>query len=355
MKKSFLFIIAVLFSMIIPFSIAKGQNIDEINQLKAEKKALEEKLKRCQNNNRQKNVETIQRLQKEKDSLSNIIEDIRGEVEKVQSEAEAKVKAEIDAKSIKIDNFIKDSVFLEYLLWYCDMDNDGVLTQWDAEHTYVIDIGKDDSHLNFYDPSNQITSIDGIEKFVNLKWFVCSGNTISKIDLSRNIQLETIIVNGCKLEMLDVSKNEKLKHLECRNNLLESINLKNTPNLLFLDVCNNRMSTIDISLCTKLKIFNCSGNALVNLDVSNNMELRTIDCSNNNICEMSFIKNTLLDNINCSKNKLTNVDVRNDRIVIRYIDCSKNKYLRYVYFSEGCKVISYNRGHDTSFIYRKTE
>lgn len=327
-KKSFLFIIAFLFSMTIPFSIAKGQTMEEIKQekAKAEKNKSNTDLKKRPNNNK-KNIETIQILQKEKDSLSNIIEDIRGKVEKMQSEAEAKVKAEIIAKSIKIDDFIKDSVFLDYLLSYCDVDNDGKLTQWDAEHTYIIDIGIDKSHSNISGSFNQITSIDGIDKFINLKYLVCSGNPIKKIDLSKNEQLETLIANKCGLRELNVSNNEKLTRLECNNNSIYLIDLKNNPNLLSLDISKNHISSIDISECTKIK---------------------TIDCSDNMMTgTLSFPRNKSLVRINCSRNNLSKIDVK-ECIEIKYIDCRKNKKLETIRIAKDNKDIPIEMPHSTS-------
>ena len=348
-QKHYLFVIAVAISLVASLSVAKGQTIDELNtrvkQLEAENRDLRNKNQRLQkglSKNAAESENVIKQLQEENDSLLAVIEDIRT-VEKARSEAEA------NSKLVTINSDIKDPVFLEYLLRCCDMDNDGVLTQWDAEHTYIIDIERDKSLLNFFGTSNQISSIEGIEHFVNLRKLICSGNSIPRIDLGKNTLLETFIANGCALKTLDGLKNDRLIHLECSNNLLYTLDLKNNPNLLHLDVSKNKMSAIDVSGCTKLNTLNCSGNELTRLDVSKNVALQTLDCSNNKISKLSFTNNTSLDNINCSKNKLTDVDVRNGSVEIKFFDCSKNKDLEFVYFSEGCRILEDKRDAKTYY------
>ena len=350
-KKHCLFIIIVLSCLIIPLSIVNGQTIDEVEQLKAQLKAQKTKYENNIKKERQakeKAEKNIRLLQKENDSLVTVIESIRA-VEKGQSEAEA------NTKLVTINSEIKDPVFLEYLLRYCDMDNDGILTQWDAEHTYVIDISRDKSLLdgmNVFRSSNPITSIEGIEYFVNLKRLVCSGNSIPQVNLSKNPLLETFIANECKIKILEVSKNDRLTCLECSGNLLNTIDLKNHPNLQTLDVSNNKMAAIDISGCTKLRNFNCSGNALMSLDVSKNIALQTLDCSSNKISILSFANNTSLDSINCSNNKLTDVDVRNGILEMKFFDCRKNNNLEYVYFSKGCRIPPENDKRDARTYYK---
>ncbi len=345
-RKHYIFVVSILISMFAFLPVLSGQTVDELNtrvkQLEAENRILEAKVKKLQKGKSKSDAEAeenMRLLQKENDSLW-------AEIQSIKAAERAHFDAETNTKSVKIS--IKDPLFLEYLLRFCDMDNDGILTQWDAEHTYVIDIARDKSLVSFIGNSNQITSIDGIEHFVNLRRLVCSGNSIPQMDLSKNTSLETFIANGCELKILEVSKNDRLIRFECSNNLLNTIDLKNHPNLEVLDVSKNKMAAIDISGCTKLKTFNCSGNALTDLDVSNNVELQTIDCSNNKIGTLSFSKNTSLNDINCSNNKLTNVDVKNG-IDIKYIDCSKNKDLEYVYFSKGCKILSNKRDPKTYF------
>lgn len=338
------------FSLMVVFTVNHGecmaQTIDElrltVKQLEEKNAVLESKLRKIQKGKNKSDAEAEEAIR----SLQEENKELQSELNRISKENNDKQEAENNSKHQKLD--IEDPVFRDYLLRYCDMDNDGALTQWDAEHTYVIDIGRDKSLLNVIGNSNQITSIDGIKHFVNLRRLVCSGNNIPQIDLSNNVLLETFIANGCGLKLLDVSKNNRLAHLECNNNLLYTIDLKNNPDLLYLDVSKNKMAAIDVSKCTQLRQFNCAGNALTNLDVSDNNELRIIDCSNNKLTALLFAQNTALDNINCSNNRLTDLDVRNG-IDIKFIDCSKNKELEFVYFGKGCRVLSDKRDPKTYF------
>lgn len=342
-KKYFLFVALLLSFLINSFSVAKGQTYDElktkVNQLESETYKFKNEIKNLKKTNKSLNAENIQ-LKKVNDSLSTVIE-LFPRVEKTDPETHTKLDT--------ISNDIKDPIFLEYLLKYCDMDNDGVLTQWDAENTYIIDIGRDKSFWDFFGISHQITSIDGIERFINLKRLVCSGNAITQINLSKNVLLETFIANGCELEELELPKSDKLIHLECNNNSLYTIDLRNNPNLQNLDVSKNKMTAIDIAECSKLKILNCSRNELINLNVSKNVQLQKLVCSNNKINRLSFTHNTSLDYINCSNNKLTEVDVRNGIVEIKFFDCRKNKDLKSVSFSTGYRILSDKRDAKTYY------
>lgn len=332
--KHYIYVAIVIINLVVSFSDARGQNntAEEIRRkmdivTTGKKQGQATRGKSSSNTSYTKLKEENKQLHNTIDSLSNIIKEYRNEAEKAHEEAKAKANADSIAKSNKINTYIKDSVFLDYLLSYCDVDNDGKLTQWDAEHTYIIDIGIDKSHSNISGSFNQITSIDGIDKFINLKYLVCSGNPIKKIDLSKNEQLETLIANKCGLRELNVSNNENLTRLECNNNSIYLIDLKNNPNLLSLDISKNHISSIDISECTKIK---------------------TIDCSDNMMTgTLSFPRNKSLVRINCSRNNLSAIDVK-ECIEIKYIDCRKNKKLETIRIAKDNKDIPIEMPHSTS-------
>lgn len=343
-KMRYLFVTMILMSLLGLLSESKGQTIDELNtrvkQLEAENRTLEAKLKKLQkgkNQSEAKAEENIRLLIEENDSLWSEIQSIKAD-KKAQSEAEA------NAKSVRIS--VKDPAFMEYLLRYCDMDNDGVLTQWDAEHTYIIDIARDKSSSRTN--NTNITNLEGIEYFVNLKRLICSGNSIPQLDLSKNVMLETLIANGCELKLLDVSKNVNLVKLECNNNLLYTINLSINSNLRDLSLYKNKLAVLDLSGCIELKSLMCADNTLTSLDVSNNVELELINCSSNRLTQLSFVNNSKLVDIDISNNSLTTVDLQNG-IDINYLDCTRNKNLSYVTLSKGKKVLADRKDAKTQY------
>lgn len=340
-KLAFLFVMLLL-----PMVMLQAQTYDElritVGQLEAKNKKLEEKnqkldaqLKKC----RKSSNGNCDEIQAENNRLNE-------EVGKLREKLAENLSLNSSGEKTPLD--IKDPVFREYLLKYCDMDDDGVFTQWDAEHTYVIDFSREKSLLVKLDNSKEVTNLKGIEHFVNLKRLVCSGNTIPQIDLSSNVNLETLIANGCELKLLDVSQNTNLVRLECNNNLLYTIDLKGNPNLEKLDINKNKVAAIDLSGCTKLKYLACSGNTLTTLDVSNNKTLESIDCSSNKLTELSFVNNVDLVDVVCANNNLTSVDLQNGRD-INYLDCTKNKNLAYVILSKGKRTLADKKDNKTQY------
>lgn len=323
-----------------------AQTMDELNlkikQLEAKNSSLEAKVKSLQKGNKKNSVEAMQQMQELQDE--NAV--LSHEIQRIRQEEQDKADAEEKSKTVKID--VKDPVFKEYLLRYCDMDGDGVLSQWDAEHTYVIDFGRDKSLLKKLNNTKDVNSLDGIEHFVNLRRLVCTGNSIPNINLSQNVQLETLIANSCELKLLDVSKNVNLKQLECCDNMLYTIDLKGCPNLKTINLYKNKMTAIDLSACSQLKNLICSDNTLTTLDVSKNVELEGLDCSNNQLVQLSLVNNGKLVDINCSSNSLTSVDLQNG-CDIKYIDCSRNKNLEFVILSKGKRALSDKKDGKTKY------
>ena len=338
--------VAVLALVCLSFCELRAQTIDELNtkikQLEAKNASLEAKIKNLQKGNKKSNAEAMQQLQELQDAYDLLSQ----ELNTVKKKEQDKVDAEARSKTVKIE--IRDAVFKEYLMRYCDMDGDGVLTQWDADHTYVIDFGRDKSLLKKLNNTQEVTSLDGIQHFVNLRRLVCSGNSIPNIDVSHNVQLETLIANTCELKLLNVSNNVNLKHLECCDNLLYTVDLKGCPNLEDLNFHKNKMATIDLSACTQLKRLICSDNTLTALDVTKNVELEYLDCSNNQVVQLFFVNNVKLVEINCSNNNLTSVDLQNG-CDIKYLDCSRNKNLEFVILSKGKRALSDKKDSKTRY------
>ena len=331
-KIIFATVCVLLFLSLIPL---QAQTNDElrltIDQLKAKNKSLEEKnktleakLKKCQ---RKTSSGDCSELEAENQRLTEEANQLRIDLKALSSSSNSK-KTTLD---------IKDPVFKAYLLRYCDMDNDGEITTYDAEHTYVIDCSK--GRGNFWNgESPSIYSLEGIEAFINLKKLICSGNEIRLLDLKNNTLLEILEADGCSLKVLTINENTELKWLSCKNNALREIDLSNNPNLAFLDVSYNELNIISLNNNPKLAKFYCANNGLVSIMASNNDELTLIDCSNNELNSLD-LSNTAADSIMCQNNRLNFLDLRNER-TISYLDCSKNKNLEEVLISNNHYVVT---------------
>lgn len=303
-----------------------------IKKLEEEKQTLETKLKKCQKKG------SCDELQAENNRLKEEVKKLNKDLAEYLSSNNSENKTVLD---------IKDPTFKAYLLRFCDMDNDGEITTWDAEHTYVIDCSIVNKGRSGSQP---IYGLDGIEAFKNLKKLVCSGNEIRLLDLSHNTLLETLEANGCSLKVLNISENTELKRLSCKNNALRELDINNNPKLTFLDVSNNELNIVLLNNNPKLTKFYCANNGLVSIMASNNVELTIIDCSNNELNSLD-LSNTAIDSVMCQNNRLTFLDLRNER-TISYLDCTKNKNLKEVLISNNYNVKSDNKNKNTQYIYK---
>lgn len=326
--------------LLIPQAPSQAQSVEDykitVNQLNArikkleeEKQTLETKLKKSQKKNSKGNCDE---LQSENDYLKKQNKKLKDDLSMYSHRNSFGNETVLD---------IKDPQFKAYLLRCCDMDNDGEITTWDAEHTYVIICAKEKKSLigSFIkEDSPSITDFSGIEAFKNLKVLVCSGNNLGTLDLSKNTSLEKLEADGCGLTNLILNGNKELKSLSCKNNELYDIDLSHNEKLSYLDIRNNKISVLSLNQNPKLSKINCSQNRLVSLMVSDNPKLRFVDCSNNQLNNLDLSK-TEIDSVICKKNNLNSLDLRNERN-ITYVDYSDNRNLSVIRISQGNYVLT---------------
>lgn len=166
--------------------------------------------------------------------------------------------------------------------------------------------------IEFLDVSaNNISDLTGIEGFLALETLFASGNNLTNLDISQNINLSGLYVVENTLESIDVSNNVVLMALALGSNQLISIDLTNNILLSQLFLQNNELTLIDLSSQDVLAELNLSGNNLNELDLSQNSALTDIDCSDNDLFNLN-VKNgnntaivessfnaSLNENLNC--------------------------------------------------------
>ena len=197
-----------------------------------------------------------------------------------------------EKKGIKIDeNTFPDEKFRAYILENIDKDGDGYLSDTEIAETTSITCA-----------ARSISSLKGIECFVNVQSIDCGVNNLTQLDVSKNTALEDLDCWANNLTQLDVSKNTVLETLTCDQN-----------NLTQLDVCKN----------TELRILSCEGNNLSQLDVSKNTELQELYCSGNNLTQLDVSKNAKLCELKCYNNNISQLDVSN-KSNLRILSCDRN-------------------------------
>ena len=197
-----------------------------------------------------------------------------------------------EKKGIKIDeNTFPDENFRAYILKKIDKDGDGYLSETEIAETTSITCA-----------DRSISSLKGIEYFVNVQLIDCSGYNLTQLDVSKNTALEDLLCSENNLTQLDVSENTALEVLYCSE---------------------NNLTQLDVSKNTALEDLDCSENNLTQLDVSKNTALEYLDCSENNLTQLDVSKNTALEHLYCSENNLTQLDVSKN-IYLRILSCDRN-------------------------------
>ncbi|WP_338841597.1 T9SS type A sorting domain-containing protein [Flavobacterium ginsenosidimutans] len=156
-----------------------------------------------------------------------------------------------------------------------------------------------------------ISDLTGIEDFTSLQQLDVSGNSLTKIDVSKNILLTYLDVGSNNLTEISLAKNAELKTLYIGNNKITSVDFKGNLKLEALSIENNKLNTLDLSTNEKVYYLNAYGNYLTSLDLSKNLELSSISISQNQIRKLDFSKNTKLSFVYVGGNKLISLNLKN--------------------------------------------
>jgi hypothetical protein len=171
---------------------------------------------------------------------------------------------------------------------------------------------------------NSISSLDGIDYFVNLKLLNCSNNSLTTIDLNLP-NLTNLDCSYNTLPSLNINL-PNFKSLNCSSNLLTSL-IINNPNLMEeLDYSHNQIPNLNLPQFHNLKVLNCSNNQITTLNLSNLINLSIFSCSNNFLTNLDLISNINLTRIYCNNNSLTSIILPENPNGIEILDCSFNQF-----------------------------
>lgn len=253
---------------------------------------------------------------------------------------------------------IPDTAFEAQLIAYgIDSDNtiNGQILTSDA-------IGVTSLHINGTSfNSGTITSLAGIEIFVDLENLNCSYNNLTSLDLSGNTALFYLTCSENNLDSIDISTCTGLTYLDCEHNNLIDLDVMTNPALQYLSCIGNNLTSLDLSAnitlwqvycidnnLTELYLeqdtaaliyLDCSLNLLDSLDVSANINLRTLGCSDNNLVSL-ITNNPALEILNCKENSLTTLDLSLDTALVELfcenndltsLDVTNNRALKRLY------------------------
>lgn len=189
--------------------------------------------------------------------------------------------------------------------------NINAVTNLDINNKYISDLTgiEDFVALTALDCSNNTISNIDVTKNLRLQILWCFNNLLTQIDTSHNQNLISLVCNDNFITDLNITFNPSLNVLVCSNNFLTDLNLDLNPNLNYLDCDNNLLTTLDVTKNITLNRIVCSYNMLSNLDVSNNPNLSNLICDNNQLTTLELGNNNKLSVLNCGFNRLSVLDV----------------------------------------------
>lgn len=167
---------------------------------------------------------------------------------------------------------------------------------------------------------SQISSMTGIEYFINLKDLDCTLNQITTLDLSAMNMIE-VDCRYNQLTSLNVSTSSSLRYLRCSYNQLVILSLPSSNNLISLECNDNQLANLNIAGSSTLAGLDCSNNQLTNLNLSGLSNMAVLNCVNNEIASLNFIDLNNIWRVQCASNQLTQLDLPES---VKYLDCSNN-------------------------------
>ncbi|MEM5563721.1 T9SS type A sorting domain-containing protein [Psychroserpens sp. AS72] len=192
-----------------------------------------------------------------------------------------------------------------------DENNDGEISIAEAEAVNNLKI-----------ENQNISSLAGIEHFVNLTSLYCRFNELSELNLSSLPSLFRLECDNNQLSELNIT-NSPLTRLICYNNELTDLDLNTMPLLESLNCSNNELTQLSMSATTNLESLSCNDNQLTQLNVDSLTSLWSLECNDNLLTQLNINALTNLNFVLCGNNQLNEI-VINNLPNLDYFDCSGN-------------------------------
>ena len=152
--------------------------------------------------------------------------------------------------------------------------------------------------------SVNLTTVNGLECAVNLRYLRLLETNVSSINLSNFHDLQVLDLQQNNLSSIDVTANDKLVHLDVSGNDLTGLDLTDLGELKTLHAYDNDIATITsfTGLNTKLQFLNVENNELTSIRVTNLTHLRNLHAGDNQLTALDVSGSTALDYIDLSSN-----------------------------------------------------
>ena len=220
--------------------------------------------------------------------------------------------------------YIPDDNFERYLI------NQGFDDVLDDYVLKINIIGIEELNISF----KGIKILDGIEHFENLKKLDVQTNNLTKIDISKNLKLEELLVSNTstpatnynRINEINLTNNTSLKIIKVRDIGLLSIDVSTNSKLEELSLGNNHsweaeVSTVDLSNNSELKHLSIGQlTTFSSIDLSNNSNLEELyltSLTSMNALDVSKLKNLKL--LNIGDTPINSIDLSQNESLENYI------------------------------------
>ncbi len=204
--------------------------------------------------------------------------------------------------------------------------NDSLDTEYKLDGRLLLRDAKNITHIKI---TSYVESLEGISKFENLRNLVLTTAQTLQLDLSNNLLLDILRINGTQIPDFDVSSNSNLRMVTLidmglskidfrANRLLGTIKVYDNPlknlyineNVERLEFYNTQIKYIDLSRAWNLSYLDCHSSLLDSLNIESSPKIDFLDCSDN------FIKKLTLPNKLCQGNGIGELHIENNRGLI---------------------------------------
>lgn len=147
----------------------------------------------------------------------------------------------------------------------------------------------------------EITSMEGLEYFTNLKSLYCRGNQITTLDVS---MLNVLTKLGCAnnfITEISLPQSGSLKEFAAYDNQLNQVNFSGQSQLYYIELSSNNFTSLNLSVLPALTTAFIGDNPITQIDLSSNILLTRL-----------HINNTLITTIDCSTTQINNLWCRDN-------------------------------------------
>ncbi|TPG44467.1 T9SS type A sorting domain-containing protein [Flavobacterium pectinovorum] len=93
---------------------------------------------------------------------------------------------------------------------------------------------------------SEIKDLTGIEGFTALEYLNCQFNTLSSLDVSKNLKLIELYSHGNDLTTLNVSANTELTTLQCNKNQITNLDISKNTKLVYINASENNLKSLNL-------------------------------------------------------------------------------------------------------------